>query len=38
MPYITERWPGGMLTNSLQSEKRLRKMNAIDKMKKDGTF
>ncbi len=38
MPYITERWPGGMLTNFVTIRKAIKKMNAIDKMKKDGTF
>lgn len=38
MPYITERWPGGMLTNFVTIRKAIKKMNAIDKMKKDGTL
>lgn len=38
MPYITERWPGGMLTNFVTIRKSIKKMNSIDKMKKDGTF
>lgn len=38
MPYITERWPGGMLTNFVTIRKAVKKMNQIDKMKKDGTF
>jgi small subunit ribosomal protein S2 len=38
LPYITERWPGGMLTNFVTIRKAVKKMNAIDKMKKDGTF
>ena len=38
MPYITERWPGGMLTNFVTIRKAVKKMTAIDKMKKDGTF
>lgn len=38
MPYITERWPGGMLTNFVTIRKAVKKMNSIDKMKKDGTF
>ncbi|MFA9290103.1 MAG: 30S ribosomal protein S2 [Solirubrobacteraceae bacterium] len=38
MPYITERWPGGMLTNFITIRKAIKKMNSIDKMKKDGTF
>ena len=37
-PYITETWPGGMLTNFVTIRKAVKKMNAIDKMKKDGTF
>jgi small subunit ribosomal protein S2 len=37
MPYITERWPGGMLTNFVTIRKAVKKM-ATDKMKKDGTF
>ena len=37
-PYLTERWPGGMLTNFVTIRKAVKKMNAIDKMKKDGTF
>ncbi|WP_224485041.1 30S ribosomal protein S2 [Robertkochia aurantiaca] len=38
MPYITERWPGGMLTNFVTIRKAVKKMTAIDRMKKDGTF
>ena len=38
MPYITERWPGGMLTNFVTIRKAVKKMNAIDRMKSDGTF
>ena len=38
MPYITERWPGGMLTNFITIRKAVKKMAAIDKMKTDGTF
>ena len=38
MPYITERWPGGMLTNFITIRKAVKKMASIDKMKKDGTF
>jgi len=38
MPYITERWPGGMLTNFVTIRKAVKKMSAIDKMKTDGTF
>jgi len=38
MPYITERWPGGMLTNFVTIRKAVKKMTSIDKMKKDGTF
>lgn len=38
MPYITERWPGGMLTNFVTIRKAVKKMASIDKMKKDGTF
>ena len=36
--YITERWPGGMLTNFVTIRKAVKKMVAIDRMKKDGTF
>tara|TARA_B100000767_G_scaffold275258_1_gene311288 strand:+ start:88 stop:1068 length:981 start_codon:yes stop_codon:yes gene_type:complete len=38
MPYITERWPGGMLTNFITIRKAVKKMAAVDRMKKDGTF
>lgn len=38
MPYITERWPGGMLTNFVTIRKAIKKMTNIDKMKADGTF
>ena len=38
MPYITERWPGGMLTNFVTIRKAVKKMSMIDRMKKDGTF
>lgn len=38
MPYITERWPGGMLTNFTTIRKAVKKMSSIDRMKKDGTF
>ena len=38
MPYITERWPGGMLTNFVTIRKAVKKMSSIDKMKADGTF
>ncbi len=38
MPYVIERWPGGMLTNFPTIRKAVRKMTTIDKMTKDGTF
>lgn len=38
MPYVTERWPGGMLTNFATIRKAVRKMANIDKMATDGTF
>lgn len=38
MPYVTERWPGGMLTNFATIRKAVRKMAAIDKMKSEDTF
>jgi len=38
MPYITERWPGGMLTNFATIRKAVKKMTEIDKMTADGTF
>ncbi len=38
MPYVTERWPGGMLTNFATIRKAVKKMATIDKMNTDGTF
>ena len=38
MPYVTERWPGGMLTNFPTIRKAVKKMSTIDKMAIDGTF
>ncbi|MDD3740431.1 MAG: 30S ribosomal protein S2 [Bacteroidales bacterium] len=38
MPYVTERWPGGMLTNFPTIRKAVKKMSSIDKMHTDGTF
>ena len=38
MPYITERWPGGMLTNFVTIRKAVKKMALIDRMKTDGSF
>ena len=38
MPYVTERWPGGMLTNFPTIRKAVKKMATIDKMAADGTF
>ncbi|HNS30852.1 MAG TPA: 30S ribosomal protein S2 [Tenuifilaceae bacterium] len=38
MPYVTERWPGGMLTNFPTIRKAVKKMSTIDKMVSDGTF
>lgn len=38
MPYVTERWPGGMLTNFPTIRKAVKKMSNIDKMKEDGTY
>ncbi len=38
MPYVTERWPGGMLTNFATIRKAVRKMASIDKMITDQTF
>jgi len=38
MPSVTERWPGGMLTNFPTIRKAVKKMNTIDKMKDDGTY
>ena len=37
MPYVTERWSGGMLTNFATIRKAIRKMATIDKMESDGT-
>ena len=37
MPFISERWPGGMLTNFKTTRKTIRKISSIDKMMKDGT-
>ncbi len=37
MPYVVERWPGGMLTNFPTIRKTVKKMNAIDKMMKDSS-
>ncbi|RRO16404.1 30S ribosomal protein S2 [Flavobacteriaceae bacterium 14752] len=37
-PYITERWPGGMLTNFVTIRRSVKKMAAVDRMKKDGSF
>jgi small subunit ribosomal protein S2 len=37
MPFVTERWPGGMLTNFKTTRKTIKKMTSIDKMMKDGT-
>ena len=37
MPSITERWPGGLLTNFKTTRKTIKKMTSIDKMMKDGT-
>ena len=37
MPYITERWPGGLLTNFSTIRKSIKKMQSIDKMMEDGT-
>jgi small subunit ribosomal protein S2 len=37
MPYVTERWLGGMLTNFSTIRKSIKKMNTIDKMLQDGT-
>ena len=34
MPYITERWPGGMLTNFVTIRKAVKKMASIDRMKR----
>ncbi len=38
MPYVTERWLGGMLTNFATVRKSIKKMSNIDKMAKDGTY
>jgi small subunit ribosomal protein S2 len=38
MPYVTERWTGGMLTNFKTTIKSIRKMSTIDKMKSDGSW
>ena len=38
MPYVTERWSGGMLTNFQTTRKSIRKMTVIDKMKSDGSW
>ncbi|MBR4064433.1 MAG: 30S ribosomal protein S2 [Tidjanibacter sp.] len=38
MPYVTERWPGGMLTNFPTIRKAVKKMATIDKMTNDGTY
>ena len=38
MPYVIERWPGGMLTNFPTLRKAVKKMTTIDKMTRDGTF
>ncbi len=38
MPYITERWPGGLLTNFATIRKSIKKMQTIDRMKEEGTF
>jgi small subunit ribosomal protein S2 len=38
MPFVTERWPGGMLTNFPTIRKAVKKMTTIDKMSADGTF
>lgn len=38
MPYVTERWTGGMLTNFATTRKSIRKMASIDKMETDGTW
>lgn len=38
MPYVIERWPGGMLTNFATIRKAVKKMSSIDKMTADGTF
>ena len=38
MPYVTERWPGGMLTNFPTIRKAVKKMSTIDRLMNDGTF
>ena len=38
MPFVTERWPGGMLTNFPTIRKAVKKMTSIDKMTQEGTF
>ena len=38
MPYVIERWPGGMLTNFATIRKAVKKMSTIDKLSKDGTY
>jgi small subunit ribosomal protein S2 len=38
MPYITERWPGGMLTNFATVRRSVKKMSGFEKMETDGTF
>lgn len=38
MPYVTERWPGGMLTNFATIRRAIKKMNTIDKMAENGTL
>ncbi|WP_455082164.1 30S ribosomal protein S2 [Porphyromonas endodontalis] len=38
MPYVVERWPGGMLTNFPTIRKAVKKMVQIDKMEEDGTY
>ncbi|MDY3943632.1 MAG: 30S ribosomal protein S2, partial [Alloprevotella sp.] len=38
MPYVTERWPGGMLTNFPTIRKAVKKMASIDKLMADGTY
>ncbi len=38
MPYVTERWPGGMLTNFPTIRKAVKKMDTIDRMNADGTY
>ena len=38
MPYVIERWPGGMLTNFPTIRKAVKKMSNIDKLMQDGTF